>query len=94
MASNKTNINLETIAEIYADYEETRFLDHYQSAFDLKVSTLPCDVFGNTEADPELLTNLLVTVRVQESPPGGATSGQRHPVTQSRVYTIYTLENL
>jgi hypothetical protein len=94
MASNKTDLNLEKIAETYADYQETLFLEHYLSTFDLEVTTLPCDVFGNTEAEIDQLTNLLVTVRVQENPPGGASSGQRHPVTQTRVYTIYTLENL
>ena len=81
-------LNFSQMSTQYNGTQRFLNLDHYQASFQADISVQNCDNFGVVGTNPAQFPNRLVTVTVYGPP------GQRHPVTQSRVYTPFTVSGL
>ncbi len=93
-ASNKTKLKFKDVKNKYNNNTRVFDLDFYEAKFVATTTVEACDYHGRTAEDlaaPKVvidLPNWLVTVNVQ------GPDGQKHPVTLSRVYTFYSMEDM
>lgn len=74
------------IIDQYGGTQRERDLQHYGGSFHVDIQAEPCDPYGSTTVANNLKTRILVTVQVYGPP------GQSHEVTQSRIYTPFSVE--